>query len=250
MFKSFKLHLEQLSDRVVPSVTEPTSLSEPDASMTETVVASSVQFVDSSSLNDVSELLASTLEQNPIESEFDQLLLREFQVALDRFVKDTVAPYSYSSSSSSAGQGDFGGDPNADPFLADNKKPLTEKELKELEKLVKEKMPNRIQEARRDELMERMKVAGIAFDGTNELEIIKQIAARAPRGQGPLLKAGINKAISGLQNIDEQRYQLYKSIRNSDPKITHDEAWTFLNGGDIAKRRYELEKIAEQLKDK
>jgi len=57
---------------------------------------------------------------------------------------------------------------------------------------------------------------------------------------------GVNLAIDGLQNIVEAQYTQYKAARTGG--ATHDEAWTFQNGGTNAQRRYELEILAGQAK--
>ncbi len=148
---------------------------------------------------------------------------------------------------------------NLDPFAAytsglANKSPLTEAELTELEELSKTVRATAAQAARASALLTRLSTDGVKFDGTNELQILQGILAAGKKGlKGDPRKAfldlysrGVDVAISGLQNIVEAQYTQYKAARNGG--ATHEEAWTWREGGANAQRRYDLEKLGGQAK--
>ncbi len=144
---------------------------------------------------------------------------------------------------------------NFDAFAAYNsaladKSPLSEEELGKLEELSKKVGASAAEIVIRGALMGRLSTDGVKFDGTNELQILQKILDAGKKGlKGDPRKAfldaynrGVAAAIGGLQKIDDARYAQYKAAR--DGGAPHDEAWTFLNGGANAQRRYELERLA------
>jgi hypothetical protein len=130
--------------------------------------------------------------------------------------------------------------------LAD-KNPLSESELERLDLLIKK--PTESNATERSELMQRLKTDGLKFDGTNELNILKTILDQGKKklNKDPrknFLEAysqAVKIAINGLQVIDNERYGQYTRARAGG--ATHDEAWTWSQGGDTAHRRYELERL-------
>ena len=148
---------------------------------------------------------------------------------------------------------------NFDAFAAYNsaladKSPLSEEELGKLEELSKKVNPSLAEGALRGALMVRLSTDGVKFDGTNELQILQKILFAGKKGlKGDPRKAfldaysrGVNLAIDGFQNIVGAQYTQYEAARTGG--ATHDEAWTFQNGGTNAQRRYELEILAGQAK--
>lgn len=225
--RNCKLNLQNFEDRLVPSTT-PVLPELTTTAINPTVDTVAISEVAIPVINSESIAAAATPA-----TQFNTLLKREFSKGINLFIHNPVGNYIYP-------WGPIGTNiPQASPPAGSNG-PLQQYELDRLNFLIKGNIDN----PETKNLLNRMQNKGIAFDGRNELGVLRKIMSIVPPAQKPALKIGITTAINGLQKIANAQYKTYKQAR--DAGASHEDAWTYNAGGDAAFRRYELEKIATE----